>query len=346
MRRVTSSDIARMAGVSRSTVSRVINNYPNVPAETRERVMRIIQEQHYYPQLSGKLLAGEDQRTLGVFWVGSGTLASDSLTSSYFMYMLDAASNLGYLVLAKVLPNLQEEALCQFVRRTFAEGRISAGIFVGVDEGNPLVEELIAQGEHVGVFDYPAHLSAPHCMTVNFDDLDGDRAVDYLYRLGHRDIGMLTGRMNRRSCQQRWEGFRRAMQAHQLPLREDWIVPADITRDGGYRGMRRLWAQCGGKLPTALFAANDAAAFGVYQACAELGVRVPEDLSVLGVDGHRDGASASPPLTTLSYDTHAMITSLVERTIRADDASAPIPRDEVFRSSLMERASCVPVRAD
>ena len=340
MKRVTSSDIARLAGVSRSTVSRVINNYPNVPEDTRQRVMRIIQEQNYYPQLSGKLLAGADLQTLGVFWVGSGALASDSLTSSYFMYMLDAASNLGYLVLAKVLPDLRDEALCRFVRQTYAEGRISAGVFVGVEEGNPLIEELVAQGERVGVFDYTPHPDAPHCVTVNFDDLDGDRAVDYLWRMGHREIGLLTGRMDRRSCVQREEGFRRAMEAHQLPLRGEWIVPADITREGGYRGMRRLWAQCGGKLPTALFAANDAAAFGVYQACAELGVRIPEDLSVLGVDGHRDGENASPPLTTLSYDTHAMITSLVERTVRAEGSASQVPRDEVFSSTLAERASC------
>ena len=100
MKRTNSSDIARMAGVSRSTVSRVINNYSNVPENTRRKVMQVIKENNYYPQLSGQILAGMKQKTIGIFWAGSNSLASDSLSSSYFMHMLDAAKDRGYLVLA------------------------------------------------------------------------------------------------------------------------------------------------------------------------------------------------------------------------------------------------------
>ena len=154
MKKVTSNDIARLAGVSRSTVSRVLNGYSNVPDETRKKVMKIVKEHHYYPQLSGQLLTGMSTRTIGLFWFGNDAIANDSLTSSYFMHIIDAAAKRGYLVLANLLDNLTDKDNINQVRKIFMEGRIDAGIFVGLDNNEPLIDELVEADKIVGLFDY------------------------------------------------------------------------------------------------------------------------------------------------------------------------------------------------
>lgn len=154
MKRISSNDIARMAGVSRSTVSRVINGYSNVPPETYDRVMKVVKKYHYYPQASARALSGKRTNTIGLFWVGRSGLASDPMTSSYFMHMVDAAAERGYLLLACFSDDLVEKSNIQNVRRIFMEGRIDAGIFIGVSNTEPLIDELIAMDRIVGVFDY------------------------------------------------------------------------------------------------------------------------------------------------------------------------------------------------
>ena len=154
VKRINSNDIAKLAGVSRSTVSRVVNGYPNVPEETRKKVMKVIKEHRYYPLLSGQLLTGKGTKTLGLFWMGRSGIAHDPLTSSYFMHIVDAAARRGYLVLACILDNISEKHNINYVRKIFMEGRIDAGIFVGTSNTEPLVDELIGFDKIVGLFDY------------------------------------------------------------------------------------------------------------------------------------------------------------------------------------------------
>ncbi|MBQ8973912.1 MAG: LacI family DNA-binding transcriptional regulator [Clostridia bacterium] len=341
MKRINSSDIARMAGVSRSTVSRVINNYSNVPENTRRKVMQVIKENNYYPQLSGQILAGMKQKTIGIFWAGSNSLASDSLSSSYFMHMLDAAKDRGYLVLACILEDLSKKENYNFVRKTYAEGRIDAGVFVGASYSDPLMAELIEGGEIVGVFDYRHKEQEKYkCVTVNYETDSGDKAIDYLYQLGHRDIAIIDGNMTRLSSITRHEGHMRSMQAHGLPIRNEWLTYGGITIDSGYKAARHMLENTLDHLPTAICANNDAVAFGVYRACGELGISIPGDISVIGVDGHADGTHSQPPLTTIAFDAKGMFSSLVDRTIRKIQQEDDVVADEVFKGKLIERASC------
>lgn len=186
MKRINSNDIARLAGVSRSTVSRVVNGYSNVPEETREKVMKVIKEHHYYPLLSGQLLTGKGTKTLGLFWMGRAGIARDSLTSSYFMHIVDAAARRGYLVLACVLDNITEKHNINYVRKIFMEGRIDAGIFIGTSNTEPLVDELVGLEKIVGLFDYyHENEDIPNRICVNFDRNSGEETIDYQIGRAH-----------------------------------------------------------------------------------------------------------------------------------------------------------------
>ena len=341
MKRINSNDIARLAGVSRSTVSRVINGYSNVPDETREKVMKVIKEHHYYPQLSGQLLTGMTTKTIGLFWFGPSTFTRDPLTSSYFMHIIDAATQRGYLVLSCVLENLTDKKNVNYVRKIFMEGRIDAGIFVGVNNNEPLIDELVDADKIVGLFDYfHENEDKPNKLSVNFNPASAEQTVDYLYSLGHRKIAVIDGDFTRRSCVQRHESYLRGMMKHNLPIKNKWQAYGGIYQSTGYRAAKEMLSACMDDLPTAICANNDPVAFGVYKACAELGLRIPEDISVVGNDGHPNSRHAVPPLTTSEFNFREMFFSLTNRVIDTIEEKENVPLTEFIPSAFVERASC------
>ena len=341
MKRINSNDIAQLAGVSRSTVSRVINGYSNVPEETRRKVMKVIKEHHYYPLISGQLLTGKKTKTLGLFWLGRATIARDSLTSSYFMHVIDAAAQRGYLVLSCILDNLTEKHNINYVRKIFMEGRIDAGLFVGTSNNEPLIEELVGLDKIVGLFDfYHENEDVPNRLSVNFDRDSGEATIDYLYALGHRKIAVIDGDLSRLSCIHRHESYMRGLIKHSLPLQNKWMAYGGIVKESGYAAAKQMLSACMDDLPTAICANNDGVAFGVYQACEELGLRIPEDISVIGADGHENGKYTNPPLTTYSFDFKEMFASLVNRVIDTVEQKYNIPQSDFIPGHLVERASC------
>jgi LacI family transcriptional regulator len=347
MKKITSNDIAKLAGVSRSTVSRVINGYSNVPPETRKAVMKVIKENHYYPQLSGQLLSGKQTKTIGFFWAAYETIAISPLSSSYFVNIIEAASSRGYLVLTCIMNNFTDKENANYIRKIFMEGRIDAGIFVGADNNNPLIEELVGLGKIVGLFDYYREgENIPNRITVNFERSSGERAIDYLYKLGHRKIGIIDGNMRRISSTQRHESYLRGMIKYNLTLENKWLCYGGITEASGYESAKTLLENSHGDYPTAICATNDAVAFGVYKACKEMGLRIPEDISIVGNDGDINGEHSNPPLTTVSFDFKMMFNSLVSRVIDTINKIEDVETDVFIPGTFIERESCRRIDTD
>lgn len=338
MVKMSSSEIARLAGVSRSTVSRVINGYDNVPDATREKVMKVIEESGYIPMLSGQLLAGKKTQTLGFIWVASGRIGDSMLCTSYFMHVTDCAAELGYLVLTCIVPNLTEAKNIDWVRRIFFQGRVDAGVFIGVDNNEPLIEELIERGYIVGLFDHMLYgHDESNRISVNFEVNTGEKAIDYLYGLGHRKIAIVDGNMNRFSFLNRHEGFLRGMSKHNLTIRNEWMCYTDGIVS--YEPTLAMLERCS-EYPTAICAANDDLAFGVYLALKKKGIRIPDEISVVGIDGHPNINQYSPHLTTFGFDFRALFFSLVKRTIDEVEGRHDSRKTEYIESALIERNSC------
>jgi LacI family transcriptional regulator len=340
MKKLNSAEIARLAGVSRSTVSRVVNGYSNVPDDTRERVMKIINESGYYPLFSGQLLMGKKTGTLGFFWVANGTIANDIQCSAFFVHVTETAAELGYLVLTCIVKNLKDEENVNWIKRIFMQGRVDAGIFIGVNNNEPLIEELLSRGKIVGIFDhFQPERQNPNRISVNFEVDTGEKVIDYVCGLGHRKIAVIDGNMNRFSCVKRHEGYIRGLQAHNIEIRHEWMYYGDETENGGYRAAKELLAGCR-EYPTVICANNDSAAFGVYKALEEANIRVPDQISVIGIDGHEGGKMVSPSLTSYEFDFEKIFFSLVSRTIAVVEQKENVPDTEFFPSRLVERNSC------
>ncbi len=337
--KLNSTEIAKLAGFSRSTVSRVINGYSNVPKATRDKVMKIIEEYEYYPSFSGQVLAGKKTQTIGLFWVSSGTISYDMQSSSFVTHIIESAAKQGYLVLTCIVPNLKDSEHQNQIKRIFLQERVDAGIFVGLNNNEPFVKELISWDKIIGIFDYYNDNANPNLITVNFENETGEKVIDYVHSLGHRKVALIDGNMSRFSSFQRHEGFIRGMLKYQIEMRREWMHYGDVIEQGGYYATKDL-IRYSEELPTIICANNDAVAFGAYHALSEAGVSIPDQVSVIGIDGHERGKLINPQLTTFSFNFETLFSSLVSRVVAAIEGRNEGRNDEIITSTLIERTSC------
>jgi len=341
-----STQIAELAGVSRSTVSRVINGYPNVNEETRRQVQDTIKKYGYYPSLPGQMLAGKPVKCIGLFWVSIGPVSGDSLSSFFITSTIESAASLGYVVLTCIVGDLDDPREAERLRSVFYQGRIDAGIIIGARGHEPAIEQLLSDGMTVGLFDCaPDEDPAlyPGRFVANFEAETGEMAMDHLISLGHRRIAVIDGDLTRYSCLCRHNGFVRSLEKHGISLPKEWFLggsgPEYITPAGGYQAARQLFS-LPGERPTALCCTNDACALGAYQAIKEAGLTVGKDISVIGMDGDISSSGAEPPLTTFDFHFGDMFRSLVTRIIRTLEGERNIPRLETSKSYFLDRESC------
>ena len=348
MKKLNSTDIAKIAGVSRSTVSRVVNGYSNVPAETKAKVMKVIDEYSYYPMLSGQLLVGKKNRTIGLFWIHNTELrncsiANDSLTSSFFMYVTEAAAQQEYLVLSCLVSDLNDPKNINWIKSIFMQGRIDGGIFIGTNNHEPLIEELIGLGKVIGVFDhYKEGVWEPNRISVNFDRDTGEKVIDYVYSMGHTKIAIIDGDLRRFSTHDRHTSYLKGLVKYNIPIKDKWMCYGGITVDTGYEAALKMLESCNGDYPTAICANNDGVAFGTLRAIQEHDPRLLDKISVVGIDGHPDGKCMTPKLSTFGFDFKNMFFSLVNRTIDAIEEKKGVLSTEFVETFLVDGDSCFP----
>lgn len=337
---INAAEIARIAGVSRSTVSRVINNYSNVPPETRDKVMEVIRKHRYVPNASAQALAGKRTRTIGLFMIEPGRVSGDLITNLLLASVVESASTRGYCVLTHIIRGSGDQEGVRGMRDIFQQRRIDGGLFIGASCVEPFLDELAADGYWVASMDQP-FLEESNRLIADLNNLAGmNLAVSYLISLNHREIGHVSGDPTRFSGPDKEAGFRLAMREHGLGVREEWIVPAGgFHEEGGYEAIRAYLAE-GKKLPTAIVMANDSVAFGAIRALKEQGYEVPRDVSVVGFDDHALSARYQPALTTLRVDFEGVLEQLTTSLIDHIEGKASGAIKFVAKTEFIERESC------
>jgi len=332
--------VARLAGVSRSTVSRVVNNYSNVPPATRDKVMAVIKQYNYVPNASAQVLAGKRTRTIGLFMIDAGHVTGDLLSNLLLAAVIEHASELGHYVLTRIIRDAQDEEAIRGVRDMFYQRRIDGGIFIGAANREPFIEDLLDEGCLIGVVDRELSEIRAGCIVANFDNEDGMRqAVEHLHQMGHRKIGIVKGDMNRYSGQTKFAGFQAAMREFRLELRSEWILPGSFSEESGYLALNKL-LDSGSELPTAMIMANDSVAFGAIRALESRGLNVPRDMSLIGFDDHPLSARFQPSLTTLKVDFNRMMEQLTALMIRQIEEQERSFASFSIRNELLRRNSC------
>lgn len=345
-----SEDIAKLAGVSRSTVSRVINNYPNVPEGTREKVMKIVQEYNYMPNTFARTLAGKKSNTIGLFFVVTGEtffnsrIARNDYFSSYLSYLVDIANGLDYYVLVNTI---SIDSDYEKVNQAFLEKRIDGGVIIGTQDdtlSNIHVENILAP---MVVFDYNLsedEMKAYHdkpLYLVNSDDVQGmDRAVAYLKAKGHNRIGFIKGNLMTRSARVRYEGYLKAMASHELEVNSKDIIEGEFSMKLAYQNMKEAISR--NDLPTAFISSNDYMAIEAMKALIEEGFDVPKDMAMIGFDNVHLSEQSNPNLTTLEPKFYDMARKAIElldaKLSQLEDKSQPKLFE--FGVDLVVRKSC------
>ena len=326
---VTIYDVARQAGVSPATVSRVLNGSGRVAAATRRRVEAAVAQLGYEPNRVARSLATSVTHTLA--------LLLPDITNPFFPALVKGVQLLAEerrytLLLGHTGADPErEEAYLRVLRGKRVDGVILVGLTL---DGRRIRGAL---GEvPVVVLDRPVDL--PGAAVVRVDHRGGAfLAVRHLLELGHRDIAHVAGPRDLAVSRERLEGYREALAEAGLPYRPELVVEADFTEEGGYAAVRRL---CAAGPFTAVFAANDLSAIGVVAALRERGLAVPDRVSVVGFDDIHLCAYTVPTLTTVRQPAYAMGRQAAELLI--DAVQGGDPRGVVFAAELVVRGSTGP----
>ncbi len=294
--RVTISQVAREAGVSKQTVSRVLNNRPDVAEDTRRRVQQIVDALGYRPSPIARSLSRGESHTLGVVGYGLEYFGPSHILSG----IEKEANRLGYTPLLNLVRQPERNDVGVIIDDLLA--RHVDGIIWAVPEigSNRAWVETIRSRLQVPLI-FLSTRPRPGLFVVDVDNRLGGRiATEHLLAKGHRHIGVITGPATWWNADQRRLGWQDALKAAGLPVDERLVVEGDWSAASGERALHRLLTV----QPDldAVFACNDQMALGVIRAAYTLGLRIPGDLAVVGFDDIPEAAFFCPSLTTVHQD--------------------------------------------
>ena len=342
--KIDSADIARLAGVSRATVSRVINKKGVVTPETTEKVMKVIQRYAYTPNLQAQVLAGKHSNTIGLFFTTYSKDIHINFEDSHMDFIIrmviNAASINDYYVLVKTIADPNAPIAQLQIRDMFVQNRIDAGIFINFPNYCGMIEELIASGYIVGLFDHNlSGRNEPNRIIVNMNDKAIVDAVDYLASLGHKRVMCLHGDLDRQNGKQKHDAFRRGAEKHGFYSPPEWQLFTHFSGWSSREVMSRFLKKTR-ELPTAICCANDAIAFGVMDILKEHGIRIPQDISVTGADDIALSRFVTPALTTSRVDFYNIFHTLTKKVIDYLEKPFEKPCCTTFSSEFVARDSC------
>jgi LacI family transcriptional regulator len=331
----TMKRIAGELGVSITTVSKVINNHDDISAETRARVLAKIEELGYRPNAVARSLTLRRSSTIGV--------VIPDLMHSFFVEVIAgmepvfSARGFGVLLCSSGEDVRKERAELSMLRQRQVDGIVIASTSAA---GNTdVLSQLVANGTALVMFDRDDHPDVRCDRVLADDEKVGRLAADHLFALGRREVAHITG-PRIIHARRRERGYRQALRAHGIKVRAELVVRGGFMEADGYRAMTALLALR--PRVDAVFAANDPAAIGAMKAIWEAGLRVPEDVAVVGAGNIAHGDLLRVPLTTVSWS-RTEVGRLAAELLLDRIASADAPyRQVIIPPHLVVRASSDP----
>ncbi len=330
---VTLADIARELGISKMTVSRAINNDPLVKPKTRERVLEASRRLNYQPNIFARALATNRSHLIGVI--------VPDLMHSYFAEILHGVGIVARASKLQIVIGNSEEHVNREVSEVEALRSRTDGLIIAPSVPQSkmnLYRKMIEDGTKIVLIDRT--IEGLDCPMVTTDDLKvGLLATEHLISLGHRRIGHLRGTTVSTS-KYRLEGYKQALAKNDIRFEKSLVRDCGLMESDGYKTMK-AWIK-EGNLPTAIFAVNDPAAIGAMQALSEAGIKVGEDLGIVGGGNIHYGDMLRVPLTTVSWSRGEMGQSAARLLIQLIEGNGRDAQNQkiILSPSLVIRKSC------
>ncbi len=333
---VTIYDIAKITGYSAPTVSKALNNQSDIGQKTKEKILQVAKDLGYVPNSSAKGLVTRKSWLIGLIYEEDdmGVGIEHPLFASIINAFKQDMEATGYelIFIARNLGG-RRMSLLEHCRYRHVDGVL----IVNSDAKDTEVLEVTQS-------DVPcisSNIVFPDISTVTSENIRPSvEAVQYLYSLGHRSIAHIAGPQNSIAAAgyERLEGYKAGLVSRKLPLRDELIVVADFWNgQSGYKAMMELWKR--DEKPTAIFCASDIMAMGVMNACRDLGLSIPQDISIISFDDNLWASFAHPPLTTFRQDRQAIGKKAAEM-MKQLLSGEKVPPRVLVPVQLIERDSC------
>lgn len=325
-------DVARRARVSTATVSRTVNQVATVDAQLAKRVWKAVAELGYYPNRQARALVSGRSRTFG--------LIVSEITNPFFPEIVQTFENLAVGQNYEILltSTVHDPKRMELAVRRMIEQRVDGVAILTFGMEEELLEHLRFRNLPLVFIDVGPKV--PRVSNIRVDYADGIRqAVQHLAALRHERIGFVTGPLTLRSALARKDAFEESMREIGLPVKREFVVEGDHRLEGGKRALQKL-----SKLrerPTALLCSNDMTAIGVMRQAFELGIGVPQELSVVGFDDIRMAEFMIPPLTTVRMSQTELARLAFESLLNEVKRDAPSAdgTEYVLKTQLVLRSS-------
>lgn len=333
--KLTLEEIGKLAGVSRSTVSRVINNKPGVKTKVRDRVLKVIDETGYIPNPAARSLAANRTGLLGLVIPRSvATFFGDPYFSRLTQGISQACYSNNYMLSLFLFYTREDEEMLlpHISQNSYLDGLIVQA----TTDSDPVIPKLLKSSIKFLVLGTLKQMD-PRLNYIDVDNVSGGyQATKHLIDLGHRKIAHVAGTMDNRPALDRKKGYQQALSDFGLPVDPKLIKEGKFTEEGGYKAAKALLAN----KPEAVFASSDTMAVGVLRAAREVGLTVPDDLAVVGFDDLPPATSTTPQLTTVHQPIQQFGVNAVNMLLDIITDGNNLPHQAVYDTHLVIRESC------
>ena len=334
---VTVKDVAKLAGVSPSTVSRVLNNNPSISEETYERVRKAIDELGYVLPVVQELPAPITPKHIGIVLPPS---VKEAYENTFYLKAIRGISqvcNQRQVTLSVVTGKDYEEVLLS-VQTLHRSGKIDGFILLYSRKSDIVVDYLCEQGLLYVVVGKPNELANQTICIDNDNLLAGREATDYLYQLGHRHIGFIGSKNDFMYSAERRAGYQLSLLLHELAVRPDYVVEMESVNSLGVENLRQLLTM--EDRPTAFVVSDDMLALALERVCAQMHLSIPDDISIIAFNNSLYAQLASPQLTAVDINSSLLGQEAANQIINHAENPNLTTTKTIVPHTIIERDSC------
>ena len=334
---VTIKDVAALAGVSPSTVSRTCKNNPSISEETKERVRKAMAELGYEPNFQASNLASQNSRTIGIILPAS---AKEVYENSFYLEAIQGISHYcnGRQYMTTIVTGQDEAEILDAVRSMSRSGKVDGFIILYSKKDDPVIDYLFNEGLLYILIGKATQYTNQTIYIDNDNLLAGREAAEYLYQLGHRRIAYLGSDSSLMFSADRKAGYQLALASHQLPVRPEYCVEVKNVLENNEEAIRGLLMQK--DRPTAILVSDDILAVSLERVCLENHLAIPEDLSIISFNNSLFARLTSPQLTSIDIGAGQLGSEAASQIINHIENPNLLATKIIVPHHLIERDSC------
>ena len=334
---VTIKDVAALAGVSPSTVSRTCKNNPSISEETKERVRKAMAELGYEPNFQASNLASQNSRTIGIILPAS---AKEVYENSFYLEAIQGISHYcnGRQYMTTIVTGQDEAEILDAVRSMSRSGKVDGFIILYSKKEDPVIDYLFNEGLLYILIGKATQYTNQTIYIDNDNLLAGREAAEYLYQLGHRRIAYLGSDSSLMFSADRKAGYQLALASHQIPVRPEYCVEVKNVSENNEEAIRGLLMQK--DRPTAILVSDDILAVSLERVCLENHLAIPEDLSIISFNNSLFARLTSPQLTSIDIGAGQLGSEAASQIINHIENPNLLATKIIVPHHLIERDSC------